>query len=115
MPDIWPSDFEDNMEKTLTDTREHSLDAIVLQHLIQEQKAEIAMTDKQNKLMTETIIWTLEEEMKKKDAEIERLRAALGAVMDDLTILAESHRLPVGMLDDVVYVNARAALETKDE
>lgn len=43
--------------------------------------------------------------------EIERLRAALRSVMDDLERLEKNHWLPVGMLDDVIYVNARAALE----
>ena len=42
---------------------------------------------------------------------IEQLEAALRAVMDDLTLIGESHWLPVGLLDDVIYVNALAALE----
>ena len=44
-------------------------------------------------------------------AEIERLRAALREVMDDLTLIGKNNWLPVGLLDDVIYVNARAALE----
>lgn len=44
-------------------------------------------------------------------AEIERLRAALREVMDDLTLISKNHWLPVGLLDDVIYVNARAALD----
>lgn len=43
--------------------------------------------------------------------EIERLRAALREVMDDLTLISKNHWLPVGLLDDVIYVNARAALD----
>ena len=43
-------------------------------------------------------------------AENERLRAALREVMDDLTLISKNHWLPVGLLDDVIYVNARAAL-----
>ena len=42
---------------------------------------------------------------------IEQLEGALRAVMDDLALIGESHWLPVGLLDDVIYVNARAALE----
>ena len=44
-------------------------------------------------------------------AENERLRAALREVMDDLTLISKNHWLPVGLLDDVIYVNARAALD----
>jgi len=40
-----------------------------------------------------------------------RLRAALREVMDDLTLISKNHWLPVGLLDDVIYVNARAALD----
>lgn len=43
--------------------------------------------------------------------ENERLRAALREVMDDLTLISKNHWLPVGLLDDVIYVNARAALD----
>ena len=43
-------------------------------------------------------------------ARIEQLEAALRAVMDDLTLIGKNHWLPVGLLDDVIYVNARAAL-----
>lgn len=43
--------------------------------------------------------------------EIERLRSALRGVMDDLTLIGKNNWLPVGLLDDVIYVNARAALE----
>ena len=46
-------------------------------------------------------------------ARIEQLEAALRAVMDDLTLIGESHWLPVGLLDDVIYVNALAALEER--
>ena len=46
-------------------------------------------------------------------AENQRLRAALREVMDDLTLISKNHWLPVGLLDDVIYVNARAALEEK--
>lgn len=46
-------------------------------------------------------------------AENERLRAALRAVMDDLTLIGENHWLPIGLLNDVIYVNARAALDEK--
>ncbi len=53
----------------------------------------------------------ISEEIKKRDAEIERLRAALREVMDDLTLIGKNHWLPVGLLDDVIYVNARAALD----
>lgn len=49
--------------------------------------------------------------VKDRDAEIERLRAALREVMDDLTLISKNHWLPVGLLDDVIYVNARAALD----
>ena len=42
---------------------------------------------------------------------IEQLEAALRAVMDDLTLIGENHWFLVGLLDDVIYVNARAALE----
>jgi hypothetical protein len=35
------------------------------------------MSDKTDKFIRETIIWTLEEDNKKKDAEIEKLRTAL--------------------------------------
>ena len=41
---------------------------------------------------------------------IEQLEAALRAVMDDLTLIGKNHWLPVGLLDDVIYVNAHAAL-----
>ena len=44
---------------------------------------------------------------------IEQLEAALRAVMDDLTLIGKNHWLPVGLLDDVIYVNARAALEER--
>ena len=44
---------------------------------------------------------------------IEQLEAALRAVMDDLTLIGENHWLPVGLLDDVIYVNALAALEER--
>jgi len=44
-------------------------------------------------------------------ADYERLRAALREVMDDLTLISKNHWLPVGLLDDVIYVNARAALD----
>ena len=44
---------------------------------------------------------------------IEQLEAALRAVMDDLTLIGENHWLPIGLLDDVIYVNARAALEER--
>ena len=44
---------------------------------------------------------------------IAQLEAALRAVMDDLTLIGENHWLPVGLLDDVIYVNARAALEER--
>jgi hypothetical protein len=44
-------------------------------------------------------------------ADNERLRAALREVMDDLTLISKNHWLPVGLLDDVIYVNARAALD----
>ena len=46
-------------------------------------------------------------------AENQRLRAALREVMDDLTLIGKNNWLPVGMLDDAIYVNARAALEGK--
>jgi hypothetical protein len=46
-------------------------------------------------------------------ARIEQLEAALRAVMDDLTLIGENHWLPIGLLDDVIYVNARAALEER--
>lgn len=46
-------------------------------------------------------------------ARIEKLEAALRAVMDDLTLIDKNHWLPVGLLDDVIYVNARDALEGK--
>ena len=42
---------------------------------------------------------------------VQKLEAALRAVMDDLTLIGENHWLPVGLLDDVIYVNALAALE----
>ena len=45
---------------------------------------------------------------------IEQLEAALRAVMDDLTLIGENHWFLVGLLDDVIYVNARAALGTVD-
>jgi len=57
--------------------------------------------------------WVLQEEVKRLTAENEKLRAALRAVMDDLTLIGENHWLPIGLLDDVIYVNARAALEEK--
>jgi peptidoglycan hydrolase CwlO-like protein len=63
MSDIWPSDFEDNMEKAMSDTREHSLDVIVLQDRIQEQKAEIARLKLEVKILEdkveelEEVIW----------------------------------------------------------
>ena len=44
---------------------------------------------------------------------IAQLEAALRAVMDDLTLIGENHWLPVGLLDDVIYVNALAALEER--
>ena len=44
---------------------------------------------------------------------IEQLEAALRAVMDDLTLIGENNWLPVGLLDDVIYVNALAALEER--
>ena len=44
---------------------------------------------------------------------IEQLETALRAVMDDLTLIGESNWLPVGLLDDVIYVNALAALEER--
>ena len=44
---------------------------------------------------------------------IEQLEAALRAVMDDLTLIGKNHWLPVGLLDDVIYVNARAELEKR--
>lgn len=53
----------------------------------------------------------LEKLGKEAAAEIERLRAALREVMDDLTLISKNHWLPVGLLDDVIYVNARAALD----
>jgi hypothetical protein len=46
---------------------------------------------------------------------IEQLEAALRAVMDDLTLIGENHWLPIGLLDDVIYVNARAALDASDD
>ena len=51
------------------------------------------------------------EEKHRLRAENERLRAALREVMDDLTLISKNHWLPVGLLDDVIYVNARAALD----
>jgi hypothetical protein len=42
---------------------------------------------------------------------IEQLEGALRAVMNDLILIGENHWLPVGLLDDVIYVNALAALE----
>ena len=44
---------------------------------------------------------------------IAQLEAALRAVMDDLTLIGENNWLPVGLLDDVIYVNALAALEER--
>ena len=43
-------------------------------------------------------------------ARIAQLEAALRAVINDLTLIGENHWLPIGLLDDVIYVNARAAL-----
>lgn len=42
--------------------------------------------------------------------EIERLRAVLQAVMNDLEIVVECGGLNDGFLNDIVYTNARAAL-----
>jgi len=47
--------------------------------------------------------------------EIERLRAALQAVMNDLEIVVECGGLNDGFLNDIVYTNARAALEGKHD
>ncbi len=43
---------------------------------------------------------------------IERLRAALEAVMGDLALLVDHRHMP-DVLNDIIYVNARAALEEK--
>ena len=53
--------------------------------------------------------------LQEKEAENERLTAVLRAVMDDLTLIGKNHWLPIGLLDDVIYVNARAALEEKTD
>ena len=53
------------------------------------------------------------EDWRRACARIAQLEAALRAVMDDLTLIGENHWLPVGLLDDVIYVNARAALEER--
>lgn len=53
----------------------------------------------------------LRESLKACKLDVNKLRAALWSVMNDLTLIGKNHWLPVGMLDDVVYVNARAALE----
>ena len=55
--------------------------------------------------------WAEYDEITRLRAENERLRAALREVMDDLTLISKNHWLPVGLLDDVIYVNARAALD----
>lgn len=57
----------------------------------------------------------LRESLKACKLDVNKLRAALWSVMDDLTLIEKNQRLPVGMLDDVIYVNARAALEGKDD
>ena len=57
----------------------------------------------------------MKDEMDRQADRIAQLEAALRAVMDDLTLIGESHWLPVGLLDDVIYVNALAALEASDE
>ena len=44
---------------------------------------------------------------------IAQLETALRAVMDDLTLIGENNWLPVGLLEDVIYVNALAALEER--
>ena len=49
--------------------------------------------------------------LQEKEAENERLTAVLRDVMDDLTLIGKNHWLPIGLLDDVIYVNARAALK----
>lgn len=47
--------------------------------------------------------------------DVERLRAALQAVMNDLEIVVECGGLNDGFLNDIVYTNARAALEGKHD
>jgi hypothetical protein len=54
-------------------------------------------------------------ENEKLRAENERLRAALQAVMNDLEIVVECGGLNDGFLNDIVYTNARAALEGKHD
>ena len=67
-------------------------------------------------LMCEKIKFGSDAAVMKEAAErIEQLETSLRAVMDDLTLIGESHWLPVGLLDDVIYVNALAALEASDE
>ena len=67
-------------------------------------------------LMCEKIKFGSDAAVMKEAAErIEQLETSLRAVMDDLTLIDESHWLPVGLLDDVIYVNALAALEASDE
>ena len=55
----------------------------------------------------------MKDEMDRQADRIAQLEAALRAVMDDLTLIGESNWLPVGLLDDVIYVNALAALEER--
>jgi hypothetical protein len=55
----------------------------------------------------------MKDEMDRQADRIAQLEAALRAVMDDLTLIGENNWLPVGLLDDVIYVNALAALEER--
>ena len=57
----------------------------------------------------------MKDEMDRQADRIAQLEAALRAVMDDLTLMGENNWLPVGLLDDVIYVNALAALEASDD
>ena len=63
--------------------------------------------------MNTEVVYVLVGLLKEAADRIEQLEAALRAVMDDLTLIGENHWLPVGLLDDVIYVNARATLEER--
>ena len=80
--------------------------------LLAEAADRIKQLEEANELML-TDIRRTDVDMLAFKARIEKLESALRAVMDDLTLIGKNHWLPVGLLDDVIYVNARAALEEK--
>ena len=72
------------------------------------------MSDETNKFIRETIIWTLEEDNKKKDIEIERLNTVMGNAKDELARLRKENEILKEIAFDLAMIDRHHTTEHDD-